>query len=146
MTRSEVYQSPFSVFASLDHSQSTPEFDKVVQQSAVFSPPGENSLRACFDWFRSYWAKLQLTRRSASDLHPGDPWPPHPHQLISLLETKKGDQVLIQAEPPLLWKVRGISEVRSATSAWIISFNNQTTQIWFPSPCSAFFFVFLFAV
>lgn len=84
-------------------------------------------------------ARLRLTRRSASDLHPGDPWPPPPPLTNLPAGDQKGGQVLIQAKPPLLLKVCGISQVGSATSAWIISFNNQTTRICFPSPCSAFF-------
>lgn len=111
-TRSEVYQSPFSVLASLDHSQSTPEFDKVVQQSAVFSL-GENSLQARFDWFRSHWGEIAadtpLCLRSSS--RGSLTSPPPPTNLPA--GDQKGDQVLIQAKPPLLLKVCGISKVCS---------------------------------
>lgn len=112
-TRSEVYQSPFSVLASPDHSQSTPEFDKVVRQSAVFSPLGENSLQARFDWFRSHWGEIAadtpLCLRSSS--RGSLTSPPPPTNLPA--GDQKGDQVLIQAKPPLLLKVCGISEVCS---------------------------------
>lgn len=92
-------------------------FDKVVRQSAVFSPLGENSLQARFDWFRSHWGEIAadtpLCLRSSSGGSLTSP--PPPTNLPA--GDQKGDQVLIQAKPPQLLKVCGFSQVCSATSA-----------------------------
>lgn len=62
--------------------------------------------------------------------------PPPPTNLPA--GEQKGNQVLIQPKPPLLLKPVASPRSVPTTSAWQISFNNQTTQIWFPSPIGAF--------